>query len=210
MSKEYLLSPSILSADLSSLADALSFIEQNGGDAIHIDVMDGHFVPEITFGEVLIRAAKKLTTLPLDVHLMTCNAEQRVDSYIDAGADWITFHSEAVIHAHRLACHIKQSGRKAGISIVPSTPVASIVPMLEYVDFVLIMSVDPGYSGQSFIESSISKLQQLVALKKEMGLGYSISIDGGVSSQNIGLIVRSGADIVVSGSSFFKGTLFKE
>lgn len=219
-----LLSPSLLSADLCDVKGAVTFIEKHGGSSIHVDVMDGHFVPEITYGESVIRALKKITKLPLDVHLMTKNAEDRVDSFIDAGSDCVTFHIEAVSHAHRLATHIRERGKLAGVAINPATPVCMIEELLPYVDIVLVMGVNPGYAGQKFIPSVLKKVRQLSSLKSDLKSEisktvtsakkwlepsniFSISIDGGINSSTAPAALKAGCDILVSGSAFFKREL---
>lgn len=201
------LSPSLLSADLANIEKAVRFAESKSVAALHVDVMDGHFVPEVTYGEAVIRAIKKLTSLPLDVHLMTTNAEERAPSYIAAGASWLTFHTEATIHQNRLAAFIKSSGCLAGISLNPSTPVATIEEMLPFVDLVLVMSVNPGFGGQSFIAPSLKKIEKLKALRTERALAFKISVDGGINKQTLLQAESAGADLAVSGSAFFSGAL---
>lgn len=205
--KNTLLAPSLLSADFSNLASAVKKIENDGGSIIHIDVMDGHFVPPISYGQPIIKSIRKLTKLPFDVHLMVEKPELMVDSFIEAGADWITFHYESTVHMDRLINHIKGSGKKCGISIVPSTPVSFLSQVLPLVDLVLVMSVNPGYGGQSFIPYSIEKIRELKKIREENNLSFKISVDGGVNEKNASEISQAGADILVSGSSFFSGKL---
>lgn len=205
--KKTLLAPSLLSADFSNLASAVKKIENDGGSIIHIDVMDGHFVPPISYGQPIIKSIRKLTELPFDVHLMVEKPELMVDSFIEAGADWITFHYESTVHMDRLINHIKDSGKKCGISIVPSTPVSFLSQVLPLVDLVLVMSVNPGYGGQSFIPYSIEKIRELKKIREENNLSFKISVDGGVNEKNASEISQAGADILVSGSSFFSGKL---
>ncbi|MBN2811045.1 MAG: ribulose-phosphate 3-epimerase [Spirochaetales bacterium] len=205
MNKEYILAPSVLSADFSALGDALQFIEQKGGDWVHIDVMDGHFVPNLTFGPPVIAALRKRTSLPFDVHLMTSNPAEHLDSYIEAGADYLTFHIEAEIHAHRLISRIHEAGRKAGISLVPSTPVSSLKELLPLVDLILVMTVDPGFGGQSLIPSCLEKVRELKKLKQENDFSYIVSVDGGVNARTLDSALSAGSDVIVTGSAFFSG-----
>lgn len=200
-----ILAPSLLSADFSDLAGAVRLIEQNHASAIHIDVMDGHFVPQITYGQPVVKSIRPLTRLPFDVHLMVECPEYQVDSFAASGADWITFHLESTVHIHRLLCHIRELGKKAGIAIVPSTPVSALSEVLPFVDIVLVMTVNPGFGGQKIIPSCVEKIAALVRIREERGLSYKISVDGGVNNQTVENVVTAGADIIVSGSAFFKG-----
>lgn len=210
MTRPYLLAPSILSADFSNLGSSLDEIQVKGGDWIHIDVMDGQFVPNLTFGPPIIKALRKKSSLPFDVHLMVNNPSSMVDQFIDAGADWLTFHIEAEVHAHRLAAKIRETGIKAGISIVPSTPVSAIEEMLPYVDLVLVMTVNPGFGGQILIPECLRKVQALKKIKQDLDLSYIVSVDGGVNRETLGSVLGAGTDVVVSGSAFFSGTLLPE
>ena len=205
--KKTLLAPSLLSADFSDLAGAIKKIENDGGSIVHIDVMDGQFVPQITYGQPVIKSIRPLTDLPFDVHLMVEKPEVMVDSFAEAGADWITFHYESTIHIDRLIHHIHDLGKKCGISIVPSTPVSALSQILHLVDLVLVMSVNPGFGGQSFIPYSLDKISELKKIRAERGLDFNISVDGGVNEKNFSEIAEAGADILVSGSSFFSGKL---
>lgn len=202
-----ILAPSLLSADFCSLADAIKKIETNNGKAIHIDVMDGQFVPEITYGQPVIRSIRKLTDLPFDVHLMVEKPENQIESFAKCGADWITFHLEAAVHSHRIIQHIHELGKKAGISIVPSTPISALEELLEYVDLILIMTVNPGFGGQTIIPSCVKKVEELKRIREEKGYKYKISVDGGVNEKTLKTVVDAGADIIVSGSAFFNGSL---
>ena len=202
-----MLAPSLLSADLADLKNALSLIENNGGSVIHIDVMDGRFVPQISYGQPVVQSLRSYSKLPFDVHLMVEHPEDQVDSFISAGADWVTFHHEACIHSHRLIQRIHDAGKKAGISIVPSTPVSAVKELLEYVDLVLVMTVNPGFGGQKLIPSCVKKITELVNIRKESGLKYLISVDGGVNADTMKQVIDAGADVVVSGSAFFSGKL---
>ena len=205
--KKTLLAPSLLSADFSNLSGAIKKIENDGGSIVHIDVMDGQFVPQITYGQPVIKSIRKLTDLPFDVHLMVEKPELMVDSFAEAGADWITFHYESTVHIDRLANHIHDLGKKCGISIVPSTPVSFLSQILHLVDLVLVMSVNPGFGGQSFIPYTLDKISELKKFREENGLDFKISVDGGVNEKNFAEIADAGADILVSGSSFFSGKL---
>lgn len=205
--KKTLLAPSLLSADFSDLAGAIKKIENDGGSIVHIDVMDGQFVPQITYGQPVIKSIRPLTDLPFDVHLMVEKPELMVDSFAEAGADWITFHYESTIHIDRLIHHIHDLGKKCGISIVPSTPVSALSQILHLVDLVLVMSVNPGFGGQSFIPYALDKISELKKIRAERGLDFNISVDGGVNEKNFSKIAEAGADILVSGSSFFSGKL---
>lgn len=201
------LAPSLLSADFSDLKGAIKQIEDNKGTVVHIDVMDGQFVPEITYGQPVIRSIRKLTKLPFDVHLMVKNPENQLKAFADAGADWITFHYEATAHSHRLIQAIHEMGKKAGIAICPGTPVSAISELLEYVDLVLVMTVNPGWGGQVLIPSCVKKVELLKKIREEKNYSYKISVDGGVNKNTLGTVVDAGTDIVVSGSSFFKNEL---
>lgn len=208
--KETLLAPSLLSADFADLAGAIKKIENGGGSAVHIDVMDGSFVPQITYGEPVIKSIRKLTDLPFDVHLMIEKPERMVESFASAGADWITFHYESTIHIDRLIHQVQSLGKKCGISIVPSTPVSFLREILHLVDLVLVMGVNPGFGGQAFIPRTLKKVGELDRFRTERGLSFKISVDGGVNEKNYKDVAAAGADILVSGSSFFSGKLVWE
>ena len=205
--KNPLLAPSLLSADFSDLSKAIKLIEDKNGKVVHIDVMDGRFVPEITYGQPVIRSIRKLTDLPFDVHLMVEHPEEQIKSFAQAGADWITFHWESTVHVHRLIQQIHELGKKAGVAIVPSTPVSAISEILEYADIILVMTVNPGFGGQKLIPSCIEKVKELVLLREQKGCSFKISVDGGINKETLGLALDAGVDIFVSGSSFFNGSL---
>ncbi|MGI5069959.1 ribulose-phosphate 3-epimerase [Treponema pectinovorum] len=205
--KDKILSPSLLSADFSDLSKAIKFCEEKKAGFIHIDVMDGHFVPQISYGQPVIKSIKKLTSLPFDVHLMVERPEECVESFAESGADWITFHQEATVHIDRLISRIHQLGKKAGISVVPSTPISAIENVLPLVDLVLVMSVNPGFGGQKFIPYCLEKVCLLDSMRKEKKYNYLISVDGGINEQNVQSVLEAGADVVVSGSAFFNGAL---
>lgn len=203
MNKKILCAPSLLAADFTRIGEEVDLIKQAGGDWIHLDVMDGFFVPEITFGAQMVSHIRKYSDLILDVHLMIEKPEYKIPAFIEAGADYITFHSEAVVHAHRLIQVIKEGGVKAGISLVPSTPVSVIMELLPFLDQILIMTVNPGYGGQKLIPECLEKVALLNRLKEEKGYDYLISVDGGINSATVKSAVSSGIDAFVAGSAFF-------
>ena len=205
--KTQILAPSLLSADFADLGSEIKKIENNQGGAVHIDVMDGSFVPEITYGEPVIRSIRKLTKLPFDVHLMIEKPELHIDSFAKAGADWITFHWEATNHAHRVIQMIHEAGKKAGVAICPGTPVSLLSEILPSADIILVMTVNPGWGGQKIIPSCVEKVALLKKLREENGYGYKISVDGGVNNETLPEVLEAGTDIVVSGSCFFNGSL---
>jgi len=198
-----LLAPSILSADLSNLLQQIRLVEMSGADWIHCDIMDGHFVPNITFGPMLVKAAKKCTKLPLDVHLMIENPDLYLEDFRNAGADIISVHFEEVTHLNRTVNRIKELGAKAGVVINPSTPVSSLVDIAEYIDLLLIMTVNPGFGGQSFISNSERRIKDAVELRKSLKVNFLIEVDGGISSKNISAVSKAGCDVFVAGSSIF-------
>ncbi|GBC60498.1 ribulose-phosphate 3-epimerase [Desulfonema ishimotonii] len=198
-----LIAPSILSADFSKLGEEIKAVEAAGADWIHIDVMDGHFVPNITMGPIIVEAAKKSTDLPLDVHLMIENPDLYVPDFAKAGADWIAVHAEACVHLSRSIQLIKSCGAKAGVTLNPATPLSAIEWVLEDVDYILIMSVNPGFGGQAFIENSLDKIRRLREVLAERGLSPLIQIDGGVNSKTIERISAAGVDVFVAGSAIF-------
>lgn len=198
-----LLAPSILSADLSNLAQQIRLVEMSGADWIHCDIMDGHFVPNITFGPVLVKAAKKSTKLPIDVHLMIKDPDKYLEDFRNAGADIISVHFEEVIHLNRTINQIKELGAKAGVVINPSTPVSSLKDIAEYIDLLLIMTVNPGFGGQKFISNSERRITEAVDLREKLNAKFLIEVDGGVSSKNIKSILNAGCDVFVAGSSIF-------
>jgi len=205
--KRTLLAPSLLSADFSDLSKAIKTIEENNGSVVHIDVMDGTFVPEITYGQPVVRSIRKLTDLPFDVHLMVEHPETQLESFADAGADWLTVHWEAAVHTHRIIQQIHDLGKKAGIAICPSTPVSALSEILECADIILVMTVNPGFGGQKLIPSCVAKIAELDKLRKEKNYSYLISVDGGINPQTIQSVIDAGVDVIVSGSSFFNGSL---
>ena len=193
--------PSILSADLGHLADELASIE--GAGYVHFDAMDGHFVPNLTFGPGVLAAVKEATQTPVDAHLMISNPDQMVPESLAAGADVVTFHYEATAHANRLANLIREKGAKAGVAINPGTPVSSLDALIEDVDLVLVMTVNPGFGGQKFIPGSLRKIRQLKAMCEERRVSPIIEVDGGISPANAGEVCAAGARLLVAGSAVF-------
>lgn len=198
-----LIAPSILSADFTRLGDEIKAVEKGGADWIHIDVMDGQFVPNISYGPIIVEAAKKVTSLPLDVHLMIVTPDQRIPDFVSAGADLISVHAEACIHLNRTLQLIKESGVKAGVALNPATSLSTLEWSLDYLDFVLIMSVNPGFGGQKFIPSSIDKIKALKKMIDDRGLDIRIQVDGGVNRSTIKQVSEAGADVFVAGSAIF-------
>lgn len=203
MKEKKIIAPSILSADFSNLSQQIRYVELGGADFIHCDVMDGSFVPNITFGPLVVKAVRKSTKLPIDVHLMIKNPDHIIEDFVKAGASYITVHQEEVIHLNRTIARIKELGAKAGVSINPSTPVNTLTEILEFVDLVLLMSVNPGFGGQKFIENSIKKIQELDVIRKKEGYSFLIEVDGGIGQNNIKKISDAGCNVFVIGSSIF-------
>lgn len=201
--KRVKIAPSILSADFSRLGQQVSEAEAAGADYIHVDVMDGHFVPNITMGPVVVRAVRGVTSLPLDVHLMIEAPERYLADFRTAGASGLTVHVETCPHLHRTVQQIKELGCRAGVTLNPSTPVSSLEEILPYVDLVLVMSVNPGFGGQSFIERSLGKIARVRALLDELGSNAELEVDGGIDIQTAPPVVRAGADVLVAGSAIF-------
>ena len=197
------IAPSILSADFSRLGEEVLAAEKAGADMVHVDVMDGHFVPNITIGPLVVKAVRKVASIPLDVHLMIAEPDRYIKDFADSGADIITVHEEASIHLHRTIQIIRECGVKAGVSINPATPVSHIEIVLPYVDMVLIMSVNPGFGGQKFIPEMLPKIRQLKESINKNNYGVEIEVDGGVKVDNVADVVQAGADIVVMGSAFY-------
>lgn len=198
------IAPSILSADFARLADAIQQAEAGGADWIHVDCMDGHFVPNLTIGPPVVRALKKETRLPLDVHLMIERPEQLVDAFVDAGADWLTVHVEASTHLHRTVERIRELGARPGVSLNPATPLSSLDEILPYVDLVLVMSVNPGFGGQRYVPTSTQKIAKLRRMIDERNLWpIEIEVDGGVSPKTLPEIAEVGATVVVAGAAVY-------
>ena len=197
------LAPSILSADFARLAEQVHAAAAGGASLLHVDVMDGHFVPNITIGPPVVKSLRKATELPLDCHLMIENPDQYIPSFADAGADWISVHQEECVHLHRTLELVKVHGCRAGVVINPATPVETLSEVLDLVDFVLVMSVNPGFGGQKFIPASLNKIARLAAIRTERGLSYRIEVDGGVGMDTVQLVVRAGAEVLVAGNAVF-------
>ncbi|MGE3885364.1 MAG: ribulose-phosphate 3-epimerase [Vicinamibacterales bacterium] len=199
------LAPSILSADFGHLARDIAAAEAGGADLIHVDVMDGHFVPNITIGPPVVRAVKRATALPLDVHLMISDPDRYLEAFVNAGASMLSVHVEVLPHLHRTIGAIKALGAKAGVVLNPSTPVTAIEEVAADVDFVLVMSVNPGFGGQSFIPASLDKIRRVRALLDRAGNAAPVEVDGGVDLQTIAAVVKAGARILVAGQAVFGG-----
>lgn len=197
------IAPSILSANFARLEDEIKDVERGGADYIHVDVMDGHFVPNITIGPLIVEAIRPVTNLPLDVHLMIENPDQYIGAFAKAGADIITVHVEACTHLHRTIQQIKAEGVKAGVVLNPHTPVSMIEHVLEDVDLVLFMTVNPGFGGQSFIHSVLPKISQVASMIEERNLQVEIEVDGGVNSETSKLCIEAGANVLVAGSAIY-------
>ena len=204
------IAPSILSADFSKLGEEILAVEAAGADWIHIDVMDGHFVPNITIGPGPIQSLRKITRLPFDVHLMIENPERYIDSFADAGSDVITVHVEAARHLHRIIAHIRERGIKAGVSLNPATPLVQVEPILNDIDVLLIMTVNPGFGGQKFINSALPKIRKAREMVNSTAPNVAIEVDGGVTLDNIKSIAEAGADIIVAGASVFGSGNYKQ
>ena len=199
-----LIAPSILSADFAHLGDALSALDQAEADWVHIDVMDGHFVPNLTFGPPVIRALRPHSTLPFDVHLMIESPERSIDAYREAGADSITIHAEACTHLHRTLSQIRECGARAGVSLNPHTSLSTIEEILGDVDLILLMSVNPGFGGQKFMPEVLVKVKELKEIQESKNLSFDIEIDGGINFDNSKDAIEAGANILVSGTTIFK------
>jgi len=197
------IAPSLLSADFSRIADEIATVERGGADYLHVDVMDGRFVPNITWGPKVIKDMRKLTRLPFDTHLMIVEPERYVDDFARAGADIITVHWEATVHAHRLIHQIKEAGARAGLSLNPATPLSVLAEILPYLDLLLIMSVNPGFGGQAYIESSTAKIAAARRMIDERGLEAELEVDGGVHLDNAATVAAAGADVLVMGAGIF-------
>jgi ribulose-phosphate 3-epimerase len=198
-----IIAPSILSADFSVLGEEIAAVEAAGADWIHIDVMDGHFVPNITMGPGVVKSLRKMTVLPFDVHLMIENPEQYIQPFAEAGSDRITVHMEALIHLHRTVSQIKELGLKAGVSLNPATPLSFVESILTDIDLLLIMTVNPGFGGQQFIKTMLSKIRQARELIDRFAPAVLLEVDGGVTLTNMPAILKAGADVLVAGASIF-------
>jgi len=199
------IAPSILSADFSRLGDEIAAVAAAGADFIHVDVMDGHFVPNLTIGPAVIKAVRKATALPFDVHLMISPVDPFIDDFVSAGADILTVHPEAGPHLHRTLQAIRAAGARPGVALNPATPVAAIEPVLEDVDLVLVMSVNPGFGGQAFIRSQLAKIEIIRKLIDQSKREIMLEVDGGVNRETVRDVIAAGADVLVAGSAVFKG-----
>jgi ribulose-phosphate 3-epimerase len=197
------LAPSILAADFAALGEAVAAAERGGADLIHVDVMDGHFVPNLTVGPPVVRSLKRVARVPLDVHLMITDPDQYVDAFVAAGASMVSVHVEAVAHLNRTVAFIKERGARAGVAINPATPVGALEEIAADVDYILVMSVNPGFGGQAFLPRSESKVRNIRALLDRAGNAAPVEIDGGIDLDTVGRVVRAGAEILVAGSAIF-------
>ncbi len=204
------IAPSILSADFTRLYEEIKKVEEAGADYIHIDVMDGHFVPNITFGPLIVKAVRKITNLPLDVHLMITDPDKYIDQFSEAGADIITIHAEASIHLHRSIQNIKSKGKRVGVSLNPATPLDVLKYILDELDLILIMTVNPGFEAQRFIPSVVPKIGELRKEIERRGIECEIEVDGGINIDTIGIVSAAGADVFVAGSAIFYSKDYKE
>jgi len=210
MKRDILIAPSILSADFNRLGGEIKAVEEAGADLIHVDVMDGHFVPNITIGPLVVNAAANIATKPLDVHLMISDPDKYIDSFAKAGADWITVHVEACTHLHRTVARIKELGKKAGVVLNPATSLSTLDYVLEDVGVVMLMSVNPGFGGQKFIPSTLTKIWQLRQRIDALGLDIDIEVDGGISPSTIAEVAEAGANVFVAGSAVYGSRDYKE
>jgi ribulose-phosphate 3-epimerase len=197
------LAPSILSADFAHLADQVQRAAQGGGTVIHVDIMDGHFVPNLTIGPPVVKSLRKVTKLPLDCHLMIDNPDEFIPAFVDAGANWISVHQEICRHLDRSLHLIRGHGALAGVVINPATPVETLSEVLDIVDYVLVMSVNPGFGGQKFLSNSLHKMRRLAEIRVQRGLNFRIEVDGGVALDTVSDVVRAGAEILVAGNAVF-------
>lgn len=200
---ELRVAPSILTADFARLGEQVREAEAAGVDWIHLDVMDGRFVPNLTFGPLVVEAIRKVTKLPLDVHLMIVEPERYLADFARAGADWITVHFEATPHVHRAVQQIRELGKKAGLALNPGTPLEALLPLLPELDLALLMSVNPGFGGQKYIPASTDRIRRLSALRQQLNPACLIEVDGGIKPENVAEVFRAGADVVVAGSALF-------
>ncbi|HZE27012.1 MAG TPA: ribulose-phosphate 3-epimerase [Terriglobales bacterium] len=197
------LAPSILSADFAHLADQVRSAAEGGGTVVHVDIMDGHFVPNLTIGPPVVKSLRKATDLPLDCHLMIENPDEFIPTFIEVGADWVSVHQEACRHLDRTLHLIRSHGALAGVVINPATPVDTLTEVLDIVDYVLVMSVNPGFGAQKFLPNSLHKMRKLAEIRGQRGLNYRIEVDGGIALDTVAEVVRAGAEILVAGNAVF-------
>ena len=201
--KSIKIAPSILSADLLKLKEQIEIVEQNGADLIHVDIMDGHFVPNITFGPVIVKTLKRITKLPLDVHLMISNPDNYAPHFIDAGGDYITIHQESSKDLKKSIQYVKDLKAKVGVSVNPSTEISTILPVLSELDLVLLMTVNPGFGAQKFINSVTEKVKKISDIKEKNGYSFLIEVDGGINLNTVPTVVEAGAEVLVAGNAIF-------
>ena len=204
MKKNVLISPSLLAADFSKLGEEIQMVSDEGADLIHLDVMDGHFVPNLSFGADVIKGVRQYSNLPFDVHLMIKNPELHIDAYVGAGANLITVHPEATPHIHSVLQKIRKAGVKAGIALNPGTPVEALENVIDIIDLILVMTVNPGYGGQSFLSSQLSKISKVKGIIADEDYPIDLSVDGGINQKTAKLALDAGANILVAGTSIFK------
>ncbi len=197
------IAPSILSADFAYLAEEVKAVEAAGADVLHIDVMDGRFVPNLTIGPLVVKALRKVSSLPFDVHLMIVEPDRYIEDFAEAGADWISVHAEACVHLHRTLSRIRELGKKAGVALNPATPLDTLEYVLDELDYIVLMSVNPGFGGQKFIPAVLDKIRALKEFLHEQERDLPIEVDGGVNLETVGEVVRAGANILVAGSAIF-------
>ncbi|MDR0454951.1 MAG: ribulose-phosphate 3-epimerase [Deferribacteraceae bacterium] len=205
-----MISISLLSADFMKLSEEIEAVEDAGANMLHLDIMDGHFVPNITFGPMIVKQIRKVTSLPLDVHLMITNPEQYINLFIDAGADILTAHTEATVHLHRLLDMIRQKGVKAGVSLNPATPVSALSEIMRMTDLILVMSVNPGFGGQAFIPECVDKVRRIKDMIRKCGSEALIEVDGGVNHDTAPVLWDAGADILVAGNYIFSSANYAD
>lgn len=203
MTQQKIIAPSILTADFSNLSQQIRSVELGGADWIHCDIMDGKFVPNLTFGPVVVRAIRKITKLPIDVHLMIQDPDSLIENFVQSGANWITVHQESVVHLNRTLTRIHELGAKAGVAINPSTPVSTLTEVLNLVDMILVMTVNPGFGGQEFIPNTIKKIKELVQMRKMNSADFLIEVDGGIGIKNIKDLHNAGVDVFVVGNAIY-------
>ena len=204
MKNNILISPSVLAADFSKLGDEVQSVSEMGADFIHLDIMDGHFVPNLSFGADIVRGIRPYSNLPFDVHLMITNPEIYISSYVDAGANLITVHPESTPHIHSVLQQIKKSGIKAGVALNPGTPIEVLDNIIDVIDLVLVMTVNPGFGGQSFLSSQLAKILKIRSIIDQENYSIDLSVDGGINSKTAALAIDAGANVLVAGTSIFK------